>query len=146
MQQSTSNWKTVATVFTLALRLAGRAAELIDGLLLAASFTGALGLPTYETINRSLFAGPFDWANIGEHKGSVRRCQVNDNDPYVPLSLSQHITDCLRTSLVVAILTANQDSVPPLNRSTPFLLNSPAEEIERFVYSSLVACYSPTIP
>jgi predicted alpha/beta hydrolase family esterase len=82
-----------------ALRLVERAAEPVDGLFLAAGFIGALGLPDYDTLNRSFFTGPFDWAGIRQRKGSVGRCWAGDNDPYVPLSRSQEVADCLKTPL-----------------------------------------------
>ena len=85
----------------LALRLVERAVEPFDGLFLAAAFIGALGLPDYDTINQSFFAGSFDWAGIRERKGSACRCWAGDNDPYVPLSRSQDVADCLRTPLEI---------------------------------------------
>jgi uncharacterized protein len=85
----------------LALRLIERAVEPFDGLFLAAGFIGALGLPDYDTINQSFFAGSFNWAGIRERKGSACRCWAGDNDPYVPLSRSQDVADCLRTPLEI---------------------------------------------
>jgi serine hydrolase len=82
-----------------ALRLIERAAQPVDGLFLAAGFIGALGLSDYDTLNHSFFAGPFDWAGIRERKGSVGRCWAGDNDPYVPLSRSQEVADCLKIPL-----------------------------------------------
>jgi predicted alpha/beta hydrolase family esterase len=82
-----------------ALRLVERAAEPVDGLFLAAGFIGALGLPDYDTLNHSFFAGPFDWAGIRERKGSAGRCWAGDNDPYVPRSRSQEVADRLNTPL-----------------------------------------------
>jgi len=84
-----------------ALRLVERAAEPFDGLFLAAGFIGALGLPDYDTINHSFFAGSFDWAGIRERKGRAGRCWAGDNDPYVPLSRSQDVADCLKTPLEI---------------------------------------------
>ncbi len=81
----------------LALRLVERAAEPVAGLFLAAGFVGALGLPEYDAINHSFFAGPFDWAGIRERKGGAGRCWAGDNDPYVPLSRSQDVADRLGT-------------------------------------------------
>jgi predicted alpha/beta hydrolase family esterase len=85
----------------LALRLVERAVEPVDGLFLAAPFIGALGLPDYDTINASFFAGSFDWAGIRERKGGTCRCWASDNDPYVPLSRSQEVADCLNTPLEI---------------------------------------------
>ena len=85
----------------LALRLVERAAEPFDGLFLAAGFIGALGLPDYDTINQSFFAGSFDWAGIRERKGSASRCWAGDDDPYVPLSRSQDVADYLKTPLEI---------------------------------------------
>jgi predicted alpha/beta hydrolase family esterase len=85
----------------LALRLVERAAEPVDGLFLAAGFIGALGLPAYDTINHSFFARTFDWAGIRARKGSAGRCWASDNDPYVPLSRSQEVADCLETPLEI---------------------------------------------
>jgi predicted alpha/beta hydrolase family esterase len=85
----------------LALRLVERAVEPFDGLFLAAPFIGALGLPDYDTINQSFFAGSFNWAGIRERKGSACRCWAGDNDPYVPLSRSQDVADCLKAPLEI---------------------------------------------
>lgn len=85
----------------LALRLVERAAKPFDGLFLAAGFIGALGLPDYDTINQSFFAGPFNWVDIRERKGSACRCWAGDNDPYVPLSRSQSVADCLGAPLEI---------------------------------------------
>ena len=84
-----------------ALRLVERAAAPIAGLFLAAAFVGALGLPEYDVINHSFFAGPFDWAGIRERKGPVCHCWAGDDDPYVPLSRSQDIADQLHAPLEV---------------------------------------------
>ncbi|MDR3514245.1 MAG: alpha/beta fold hydrolase [Azospirillaceae bacterium] len=83
----------------LALRLVERAVEPFGGLFLAAGFIGALGLPDYDTINRSFFAGSFDWAGIRQRKGSACRCWAGDSDPYVPLSRSQEVADRLKSPL-----------------------------------------------
>jgi uncharacterized protein len=85
----------------LALRLVERAAEPFAGLFLAAGFVGALGLPDYDAINHSFFVGSFDWAGIRARKGSAGRCWAGDNDPYVPLSRSQDVADCLQTPLEI---------------------------------------------
>lgn len=86
---------------TMALRLIERAAEPFGGLLIAAGFIGALGLPDYDLINASFFAEPFDWERIGERKGSACCCWAGDDDPYVPLSRSQELADCLGAPLGV---------------------------------------------
>lgn len=85
----------------LALRLVERAAEPVDGLFLVGGFVGVLGLPDYDDINRTFFAGPFDWAGIRERKGTAGRCWAGDDDPYVPLSRSQDVADRLGTALEV---------------------------------------------
>jgi predicted alpha/beta hydrolase family esterase len=85
----------------LALRLVERATEPVDGLFLAAGFIGALGLPDYDSINHSFFAKSFAWAGIRERKGSAGRCWAGDDDPYVPLSRSQEIADCLQAPLEI---------------------------------------------
>ena len=84
----------------LALRLVERAAAPVAGLFLAACFIGALGLPAYDSINQSFFAGSFDWPGIRARKGRAN-CWAGDNDPYVPLSRSQQVADCLKTPLEV---------------------------------------------
>jgi predicted alpha/beta hydrolase family esterase len=84
-----------------ALRLVERGDEPVAGLFLAAGFVGALGLPDYDTINRSFFAAPFDWAAIRERKGRVVRCWAGENDPYVPLSRSEDMATCLEAPLEV---------------------------------------------
>jgi predicted alpha/beta hydrolase family esterase len=66
---------------------------------LAAGFIGALGLPDYDTINRSFFAAPFDWPAIRARKGRAVRCWAGENDPYVPVSRSQDIATCLEAPL-----------------------------------------------
>ena len=85
----------------LALRLVERAVEPFSGLFLAAPFIGALGLPDYDSINQSFFAGSFNWAGIRERKGSACGCWAGDNDPYVPLSRSQDVADCLEAPLEI---------------------------------------------
>ncbi len=82
-----------------ALRLVERAVEPVAGLFLAAGFVGALGLSDYDTINQSFFADPLDWTGIRERKGRVCRCWAGGNDPYVPLSRSQHVADRLGAPL-----------------------------------------------
>ena len=84
-----------------ALRLVERAVEPVAGLFLAAGFVGALGLPDYDTINRSFFAAPFDWAAIRERKGRGARCWAGEDDPYVPLSRSQEVATCLGAPLEI---------------------------------------------
>lgn len=84
-----------------ALRLVERGLQPVAGLLLAAGFVGALGLPDYDAINHSFFADPFNWAGIRERKGHVCRCWAGEDDPYVPVSRSQTIADHLEASLEV---------------------------------------------
>ena len=84
-----------------ALRLVERAVEPVGGLLLAAGFIGALGLPDYDAINGSFFAEPFDWAGIRARKGRLCRCWAGGNDPYVPLARSQAVADRLNAPLEV---------------------------------------------
>ncbi len=84
-----------------ALRVVERAAEPFAGLLLAAGFIGALGLPDYDPINQSFFAVPFDWAGIRERKGRACRCWAGDDDPYVPLPRSRGVADHLNAPLEV---------------------------------------------
>ncbi len=64
-------------------------------------FVGALGLPDYDTINRSFFAAPFDWPAIRARKGRVSRCWAGESDPYVPLSRSQGMATCLEAPLEI---------------------------------------------
>jgi len=85
----------------LALRLVESAAAPFEGLFLAAGFIGALGLPDYDPINQSFFAAPFDWAGIRARKGRACRCWAGDDEPYVPLSRSQEIADCLEAPLEI---------------------------------------------
>ena len=82
-----------------ALRLTERVGEPIAGLLLAAGFVGALGLPDYDMINHSFFVEPFDWPALRARKGRVFRCWAGDDDPYVPLSRSQDIATRLEIPL-----------------------------------------------
>lgn len=84
-----------------ALRLVERTAEPVAGLFLAAGFVGMLGLPDYDTINRSFFDAPFDWYAIRERKGRACRCWASDNDRYVPLSRSQDIAMSLDAPLEI---------------------------------------------
>lgn len=84
-----------------ALRLVERASRPFDGLFLAAGFIGALGLPDYDPINQSFFAGSFDWIAIRERRGRACRCWAGDKDPYVPLSRSQELADFLNAPLEV---------------------------------------------
>ena len=84
-----------------ALRLVERAVEPVAGLFLAAGFIGALGLPDYDTINRSFFAAPFDWPAIREQRGRACRCWAGEDDPYVPLSCSQDVAACLEAPLEI---------------------------------------------
>jgi predicted alpha/beta hydrolase family esterase len=85
----------------LALRVVERAVAPFDGLFLAAGFVGALGLPDYDTINRSFFTNSFDWPGIRARKGSACRCWAGDDDPYVPLSRSQDVADRLDAPLEI---------------------------------------------
>ena len=84
-----------------ALRLVERAVQPVAGLLLAAGFVGALGLPDYDPINKSFFDAPLDWPGIRERKGSLCRCWAGDDDPYVPLPRSQEIATHLDAPLEV---------------------------------------------
>ncbi len=52
-----------------ALRIVERAAEPYHGLFLTAAFIGGLGLPDYDSINKTFFADPFDWSGIRETQG-----------------------------------------------------------------------------
>ena len=82
-----------------ALRLAERTEVPFAGLFLAAGFVGALGLPDYDTINRSFFADPFDWNGIRTKVGEAVGCWAGDDDPYVPLARTQLVADGLQTCL-----------------------------------------------
>ena len=84
-----------------ALRLVERATEPVTGLLLAAGFIGALGLPDYDPINASFFAAPFEWTGIRARKGRVCCCWAGDDDPYVPLERSQDVADRLEVGLEI---------------------------------------------
>lgn len=84
----------------MALRLVERGRQEVAGLFLAAPFTGALGLPAYDPINASFFAGPFDWAGI-RAKATQRRCWAGDDDPYVPLARSREVAARLGAPLDV---------------------------------------------
>jgi predicted alpha/beta hydrolase family esterase len=85
----------------MALRLVERAVEPFSGLFLAAGFVGALGLPAYDSINASFFEKPFDWNKIRERKGSACGSWAGDDDPYVPLQLSQELADHINVPLEV---------------------------------------------
>ena len=82
-----------------ALRLIERDVQPVAGLFLAAGFVGALGLPEYDTINRSFFAAPFDWPAIRGRTGRAVRCWAGDDDPYVPVSRSQDMASSLGAPL-----------------------------------------------
>jgi predicted alpha/beta hydrolase family esterase len=82
-----------------ALRLLERAGAPVAGVFLAAGFLGALGLPAYDTINRSFFAAPFDWPAIRARKGAACRCWAGEDDPYVPLPRAQEMASCLDAPL-----------------------------------------------
>ncbi len=84
-----------------ALRLIERAGQPVAGVFLAAGFVGALGLPDYDTINRSFFATRFDWPAIRARKGRFCHCWAGDDDPYVPLSRSQAMATCLQAPLEI---------------------------------------------
>jgi len=84
-----------------ALRLAERTTKPFAGLLLAAPFVGALGLPAYDPINQSFFARPFDWSGIRKNMGGMCVCWAGDDDPYVPLSRSEDVAEGLRAPLEV---------------------------------------------
>ena len=85
----------------LALRLVERRAEPVAGLFLVAGFTGALGLPDYDAINRSFFTAPFDWAGIRERRGRACRCWAGDDDPYMSLQRSREVAERLGAPLDV---------------------------------------------
>lgn len=97
-----------------ALRLVERSKEPFHGLFLASPFIGELGLPDYDTINRSFFAESFDWAGIRDRKGKAGRCWAGDNDPYVPLARSQEVA--LRLGMPIEIVPGGGH----LNRETGF--------------------------
>ncbi len=84
-----------------ALRLVERAAQPFDGLYLAAGFIGDLGLPDYDAINASFFAGPFDWPGIRARAGRVRHCWAGDDDPYMPLERSFEVARHLEIPLEI---------------------------------------------
>ncbi len=54
---------------------------------LVAGWTGSLGIPRFDTINKSFTERQFDWEKI---KAGCRRFHVyaSDDDPYVPFTLS----------------------------------------------------------
>jgi len=65
---------------------------------LVAGWTGSLGIPRFDTINRSFAERQFDWDRI---RAGCRQFHVyaSDNDPYVPLGLSAGLAKNLGAQL-----------------------------------------------
>lgn len=67
---------------------------------LIAGFLGDLGLPDFDTINRSFVNRDFDWKRIRANAGSVL-VMNGDNDPYVPLDRGQELARRLSVPLEI---------------------------------------------
>lgn len=63
-------------------------------------FAQTLGVAQFDALNSSFVEHDFDWGRI--RKGAfLRACFAADNDPYVPLALSQDVADKMEARLVV---------------------------------------------
>jgi len=72
----------------------------ISAAFLVAPFVEDLGLPEFDTLNRTFVNHKFDWTTIKE------RCRnfyvyASDNDPYVPFDKSKLVADKLDAKLTV---------------------------------------------
>ena len=90
----------LGVAFALRLAADGGAADPYRGVVLAAGFWGALGLPDYDPINAPFFA-PLDWNAVRSGCGGSAFCYAGDDDPYVPLRFSREIAERLRAPLQV---------------------------------------------
>lgn len=67
---------------------------------LVAGFTGKLGITEFDGINDSFTNREFDWKRIRRNCRSFR-IYASDNDPYVPLKLTEHLAKRLRRKVRV---------------------------------------------
>lgn len=81
-----------------------RILELIDKPVFAsifvAGFTGTLGIPKYDQLNRSFIDKPFNWEQISRSMGRPF-CFLGEDDPYVPLSLGRKLANQLKVDPIV---------------------------------------------
>ena len=67
---------------------------------LVAGFTGKLGITEFDGINDSFTNREFDWKRIRRNCRSFR-VYASDNDPYVPLPLTEQLAKSLRRKVRV---------------------------------------------
>ncbi len=79
----------VGAVF--ALRYLEQRERAIRAAFLVAGFTGALGLPEYDALNKSFVAAPFDWGAIRSNAADIFVLS-GDRDPYVPQTHGEEIS------------------------------------------------------
>lgn len=63
-------------------------------------FAKTLGVEQFDTLNSSFVEHDFDWNRI-RMGASARVCFASDNDPYVPLALSQDVAAKMDAQLIV---------------------------------------------
>jgi uncharacterized protein len=88
----------VGAVFVL--RLLERLAKPLRAAVLAAGFTGALGLPEYDALNATFVEEPFNWEKIRANAKDIL-CLSGQGDPYVPFEQGKEIADKLQVRHVV---------------------------------------------
>ncbi len=82
----------------MVLRLAELTKTPYRGVISVCPFIEDLGLEPYDTVNHSFAHHDFDWERI---RRSHVHCFAGDNDPYVPLKLSQNVAEAAHAPLTV---------------------------------------------
>ena len=67
---------------------------------LVCPFFGPIGNEEYDALNAPFFKRPYDWSRIPRYSGFTR-VYAGDNDPYVPLAMSQDVADKLKKKLTI---------------------------------------------
>jgi predicted alpha/beta hydrolase family esterase len=82
------------------LRLIENSTKTIKAAYCVAGFTGPLGNPKFDTVNRTFTQRKFRWGNIREHcRKFVVFC--SDNDPYVPMEKGKMLAKRLKTKPIL---------------------------------------------
>ncbi|MCL2440076.1 MAG: alpha/beta hydrolase [Alphaproteobacteria bacterium] len=74
--------------------------EPVAATILVAPFLERLGLEPYDTCNAPFFKPDFDWDKIRKNAGRLT-IFAGDDDPYVPLAVSQRFADFLKIPLTI---------------------------------------------
>ncbi|MER2520696.1 MAG: alpha/beta fold hydrolase [Bdellovibrionales bacterium] len=82
------------------MRMAEEAEQPYRAMILVCPFAKTLGIAQFDTLNASFVEHDFDWSQV--RKGaSMRVCFAADDDPYVPLALSQDVAAKMDATLIV---------------------------------------------